>query len=451
MRSITGDFIASNKISVEKYLLDEHLEVYLKTKTRSAVSVCIDYIYGLILLPRRKNMSKMAIYCCKYSNNQSLSHFISNSTWSPTDLLKSVRTKAIEIIGEDGVIILDESGMKKSGNCSVGVSHQYCGNLGKIDNCQVGVFLAYFKGEKRILIDERLYLPKKWVNDEERCLKAQIPSEEIVFRTKYDLGLEMIDNAITEGIPFSYVTMDGFYGENPILLSELENRGLTFVADIAIDTQVYVQEPIVGIPEKKGKRGRQPTIPTVLNVSPVIVESLSSSIEGWELIRIRKTERGYKEVYFKAIKVWRRQDELPCKNPLWLLISKDAKSGEIKHSFCNASENASFEELAKMQSSRYWVERAFQDAKGYCGMAEYMVRSWNAWHHHMALVMLSMLILLSYKIKFMKFHKISLQGIVLIMRLHNPLKILNAEELAGILNQNNNTRERARASRLKGS
>ena len=451
MRSITGDFIASNKISVEKYLLDEHLEVYLKTKTRSAVSVCIDYIYGLILLPRRKNMSKMAIYCCKYSNNQSLSHFISNSTWSPTDLLKSVRTKAIEIIGEDGVIILDESGMKKSGNCSVGVSHQYCGNLGKIDNCQVGVFLAYFKGEKRILIDERLYLPKKWVNDEERCLKAQIPSEEIVFRTKYDLGLEMIDNAITEGIPFSYVTMDGFYGENPILLSELENRGLTFVADIAIDTQVYVQEPIVGIPEKKGKRGRQPTIPTVLNVSPVIVESLSSSIEGWELIRIRKTERGYKEVYFKAIKVWRRQDELPCENPLWLLISKDAKSGEIKHSFCNASENASFEELAKMQSSRYWVERAFQDAKGYCGMAEYMVRSWNAWHHHMALVMLSMLILLSYKIKFMKFHKISLQGIVLIMRLHNPLKILNAEELAGILNQNNNTRERARASRLKGS
>lgn len=451
MSSITGDFIASNKISVEKYLLDEHLEVYLKTKTRSAVSVCIDYIYGLILLPKRKNMSKMAIYCCKCSNNQSLSHFISNSTWSSADLLKSVRTKAIEIIGEDGVIILDESGMRKSGNFSVGVSHQYCGNLGKIDNCQVGVFLAYFKGEKRILIDERLYLPEKWVNDEERCLKAQIPYEEIVFRTKYDLGLEMIDNAIKECIPFSYVTMDGFYGENPILLTELENRGLTFVADIAIDTKVYVQEPIVGIPGKKGKRGRQPTIPRVLNLFSIRVDSLSSSIEGWELIRIRKTERGYKEVYFKAIKVWRRQDELPCENPLWLLISKDAKSGEIKHSFCNASENASFDELAKMQSSRYWVERAFQDAKGYCGMAEYMVRSWNAWHHQMTLVMLTMLILLSYKIKFIKFHKTSLHGVILIMKFHNPLKILNAEELAKILNHDNDMRERARASRLKSS
>ncbi|AKB73668.1 Mobile element protein [Methanosarcina lacustris Z-7289] len=183
-------------------------------------------------------------------------------------------------------------------------------------------------GEKRILIDERPYLPKKWVTDEERCLKAQIPSEEILFRTKYDLGLEMIDNAIKEGIPFSYVTMDGFYGENPILLTELENRGLTFVADIAIDTKVYVQEPIVGIPEKKGKRGRMPTIPKVLNLSSIRVDSLSSSIERWELIRIQKTERGYKEVYFKAIKVWRSQDELPCENPLWLLISKDAKSGE---------------------------------------------------------------------------------------------------------------------------
>jgi len=104
--SITGDFIASNKISVEKYFLDEHLESCLKTKTRSAVSVCIDYIYGLILLPKRKNMSKMAIYCCKCSNNRYLSHFISNSPLPSTNLLIFVRTKAIDIIGEDCVIIL---------------------------------------------------------------------------------------------------------------------------------------------------------------------------------------------------------------------------------------------------------------------------------------------------------------------------------------------------------
>jgi len=102
---------------------------------------------------------------------------------------------------------------------------------------------------------------------------------------------------------------------------------------------------------------------------------------------------------------------LPCEKPLWLLISKDTNSGEIKYSLCNASENASFDELAKMQSSRYWIERAFQDAKGCCGMSEYMVRSWNAWHHHMTLVMLAMLILLSYKIKFMRFHNISLHGV----------------------------------------
>ena len=93
------------------------------------------------------------------------------------------------------------------------------------------------------------------------------------------------------------------------------------------------------------------------------VDSLSSSVEGWRLIKVRKTERGYKKVYFKAIKVWRRQNKLPCEKPLWILISKDLESSEIKYSLCNASEDTSLEKLAKMQSSRYWIERAFQDQK----------------------------------------------------------------------------------------
>lgn len=187
------------------------------------------------------------------------------------------------------------------------------------------------------------------------------------FQTKHELGLEMIDNAIKEEIPFSYVTMDGFYGENPALLTELENRSITFVADIASNTQVYLEEPIVGIPEKKGPRGRLPTVPKVLNTSPVKVSSLSSLRDEWKLVKVRKTERGHKKVYFKAVKVWRRQNDLPCEKPLCLLISKDAKTGEVKHSLCNAAVNTSLEKLAEMQSSICWVERAFKDAKENCG------------------------------------------------------------------------------------
>ena len=261
----------------------------------------------------------------------------------------------------------------------------------------------------------------------------------------------MIDNAIEEGIPFSYVTMDGFYGENPELLTELEIRGLTFVADIAVDTLVYIEEPVAEIPAKKGIRGRKPTIPRVLNTLSIRVDSLSSSIEGWKLIKVRKTERGHKKVYFKAIKVWRRQNKLPCEKPLWLLISKDIESNEIKYSLCNASEDTSLDELAKMQSSRYWIERAFQDAKGNCGMAEYMVRNWNAWHHHMALVMLAMLILLSYQKKFNKMYKMSIPGVLWILKYHNPLKRIDAREIARILNQDNELRRKARVSRLRSS
>jgi len=188
-----------------------------------------------------------------------------------------------------------------------------------------------------------------------------------------------------------------------------------------------------------------------LNTLSTRVDSLSSSVEGWELINVRKTEREYKKVYFKAIKVWRRQNKLPCEKPVWLLISKDSESNEIKYSLCNASEDTPLDELAKMQSSRYWIERAFQDAKGNCGMAEYMVRNWNAWHHHMALVMLAMLILLSYQKKFNKMYKISIPGIIWILKYHNPLKRIDAWEIARILNQDNELRRKARVSRLRSS
>jgi SRSO17 transposase len=106
LKQITGDFIKSNNISVEKYISEKHLEPYFQTKTRCVVSTCIDYFNGLLLLPYRKNMRKMTIYCCKCSNNQSLSHFISTSPWRSVDLLKSVRTKAIQTIGKNGVLIL---------------------------------------------------------------------------------------------------------------------------------------------------------------------------------------------------------------------------------------------------------------------------------------------------------------------------------------------------------
>jgi hypothetical protein len=112
VKQITGDFIKSNTISVEKYISEKHLEFYFQTKTRYVVSTCIDYLNGLMLLPYRKNMRKMAIYCCRCSNNQPLSHFISSSPWRSADLLKSVRTKAIQTIGKNGVLILDESGIK---------------------------------------------------------------------------------------------------------------------------------------------------------------------------------------------------------------------------------------------------------------------------------------------------------------------------------------------------
>jgi len=145
------------------------------------------------------------------------------------------------------------------------------------------------------LIDERLYLPQNWIEDRTRCLNAKIPLEEIKFRTKYELGLKMIDNAIEEGIPFSYVTMDGFYGENPELLTGLENRSLTFVSDIAVDTLVYIEKPIAETLAKKGVRGRKPTIPKVLNKIQQGSILFPVQLRDGKLSKLEKQKEGIKK------------------------------------------------------------------------------------------------------------------------------------------------------------
>ena len=164
-------------------------------------------------------MSKTVPDC----NNQSIQHFISNSLWDEQGLIYQIQDDVVNLIGdkENGSLQLDESGFPKQGENSAGVNRQYCGRLGKIDNCQVGVFLGYVNDSKRILFDKRLYIPKDWMDDTERKKKCGIP-DDLTFKTKAELGLEMILDAKRRKIPFGWVGMDSFYGEQPWLLNKLD-------------------------------------------------------------------------------------------------------------------------------------------------------------------------------------------------------------------------------------
>jgi len=450
--NLEADDIQSQARALEEF--HSHYEKYFRTKTRDESAHAFDYIKGQLLCEGRRNMNKMSIKITD-KNEQALSHFISNSPWEEEALIEKIGKDVVEVIstnGKEGGIVLDESGIVKQGKKSVGVARQYCGTLGKVENCQVGVYLAYTNGEEATLIDKRLYLPQEWTDDADRCKEAGVP-EGIKFQTKAELGLEMILKAKERGIPINYVGMDAHYGEQPWLLSKFDEEGIQipYVSDIPSNTRVYVELPKVGIPEKKGKRGRNPDKERVLDAEPVEVRKLKENKEiEWNVLKIRDIERGELWIRFAAKRVYRIEDELPVNKPVWLIIREELDGSDVKFSFSNAAEDTPLEVLARRQSARYWVERALQDAKGLAGLDEYQVIGWRGWHHHMSMILLSMLFLLTLKHKVRdKAPMLTLNDVKEILEEVMPKRKLSLDDAVEIIHKKHLNRYRSRSYRLK--
>ena len=387
---------------------------------------------------------------CSDINNQAFSHFLSQSPWDHRTLQNWVRDLGSRFIGKNGALVIDECGNPKAGSKSVGVCRQYLGNIGKVDNGQVGVFLAYVKQGTRLLLDFRLYLPKSWTSDPERCKVAGIPENEQVFRKKAELAYEMIVEAHKAGIHFSHICMDGFYGSQPWLLTKLELINLFYVADIGSKVYVYLTEPVYSIPLRKGSRGKIPSRKNVFNTCRVRVDTIMKTITHWKYVRIRKSMDGFLEVKFTVIKVWRIDKDISEPLPVWLLIRKELDDSDIKYSFCNALEIQSWDRLAKMQSERYWIERSFEDAIALAGMADYQVRNWKAWHHHMSLVLVAMFWITKEQCVLLKEVKeVSLPDMVKIIVLLVPLKRQTSLTVARRILKNIRNRRDSRRSKMK--
>ena len=407
---------------------------------------------GLLALNHNKNMSEMSKKTGCETTAHSFSYFLSGAIWSYEELCKIIRIFILNTFDLNEIIFtLDESGIPKSGNSSVGSARQYCGNSGKVDLCQVGVFLGIQWKNIRLIFDYRLYLPEDKASDITYSQKFGIPLEKMIFKKKCDLALEMIDSLKNEGIQIKKIVMDGFYGVDSHFLSALDEREIIFVADIACTTQVYISKPELYLPERKGSRG---PMPSKLRVSTEAfkVGDLSHDKKGWERIEIRATERGYKYVWMKSFRVWRRENEMPVEKPLWLIMSYDENGKKMKYSYCNLPLTESNENLVYLQSSRYWIERTFQDAKGMCGMSDLRGRSWNSWHRHMALVMAALAFLNSYYLDLIQQNiAIRITGILKIFKFHYPLKKLTSEDVANSINDETASARSSRNSRLKNT
>ena len=363
---------------------------------------------GLLKCERGKaNMERIEEEIGDFEYHQ-YQHLISNSPWDYKAIISQVGKDVNHIMqierekkkGPTGLII-DESAHVKSGNKSVGVARQYAGVVGKVENCQVGVYVSLCTGTRSCLINERLFLPEGWAKDKERCNKARIPEEFQEHKTKPVLALEMIDEAIELGINFDWIGGDGLYGNNYELLKGLDERKLFFVLDVHKDQQIYMETPTIYLPEKKGTKGRMPKR-LKTKESSIRVDNYIKDLpkEAWQKVRIRKTTKGWLKglVHVKEVMTWDGEESEARKRTL--IVRKDIdKKEEIKYSLSNGSlDKYSIEEFAYFQGQRYWVERDFENGKSELGMSDYQVRKWLGWHHHHAILFMAMLFMLEERI-----------------------------------------------------
>ena len=422
----------------------------ISTKTRSIEQQSLQYLQGILLEKGRGNMTNFAKQVPN-TNNQVLQNFISDSPWDEKPVIDKLQKEVIQLIADkqNGSLHIDESGFKKSGKNSVGVKRQYCGRLGKVDNCQVGVYLGYTNGTHRTLIDERLYLPEDWADDPVRRKSCGVP-DDVIFKTKAELGLEMILDARDRGVPFAWIGMDCFYGEQPWLRDKIDRAGMIYIADIPCDSRVWLNLPITEIPKKKGKRGRNPTRECIAanEPDPIEVQKLADQLDPSEYQRVflRDTERKELWCQMVCLRVYPVQDKLPGKET-WLIIRKDDGEKKTKYQFTNAPINTSIERFGQMSCSRYWIERALQDAKGNTKMADYQVRGWTGWHHHMVMVLLAMLFILELQIEWgEKAPTVSVMDVKEILEVILPKNDITEEEILAVIRQKNKDRLSARKS-----
>ena len=362
----------------------------------------LQYLKGLFQ-SGKKNMERMEEKVPDVEYEQ-LQYFLSESRWEHRPVMDQISRDADQLLGghSDSALYIDETGIPKKGKMSVGVARQWCGQTGKVDNCQVAVFATLGQGHYSTMIDCRLYLPEAWTKDEARCYKAKIPADHRQFKTKHDLAYEMIINARKNGVRYKWIGCDSLYGDNPEFVRKLADDNEIFMADIHNDHHIYIEDPSPYLPKRKSKKGRKPTR-LKSDVEPVQVKEWveQQPESAWRRITVRDTTKGKLVVDILHQMVWLWDGKESTARQWHLVVRREIKSPhKKKYSLCNAHITTSVERLAYMQAQRYWVERPFQDAKQQCGMRDYQVRSWLAWHHHMAMVMLAMLFMTEQRIQY---------------------------------------------------
>ena len=365
----------------------------------------LKYMSGQFSELERKSIEPIALNI-KGGNVRAMQRFVSDAPWDDDRIMYKYRNLAASDFGSpDGALIFDESGFAKKGKESIGVGRQYCGNIGKVDNCQVGVFAAYASEVGYSLVDKRLFIPEKWFEDEyeERREKCKLP-DDTVFRTKPQLAAEMLNSLAAEGIlPFKYILGDSIYGISPDFIEAADVLiNTTYFVSVPSNTLCWLKSPMTV--KKNYKYKSEQRIKTVLvdtKQKPISLSTLAKNTNSFFWYR-RKVSEGTKGpiVYeFTRRRVRLSADGLP-KKEVWAIIRRSiGKNPEYSFFISNASASARLPLFVWLSGVRWAIEQCFEETKSELGMDQYEVRKFPGWHHHIITCILGHFFLWHLKIR----------------------------------------------------
>lgn len=325
------------------------------------------YVRGLLAPLERKNSWTVAEQAGE-AIPDGMQRLLATADWDADAVRNDVRGYVVEHLGDPaGVLVVDETGFLKKGTKSAGVARQYSGTAGRIENCQIGVFLGYASRNARTFLDRELYLPKAWAEDRDRCREAAVAGD-VEFATKPELAMRMIGRALDAGVPAGWATGDEVYGQHSGLRMMLEERQMPYVLAVPVNQRVIATVD-----------GR---------IAELRADDLAARLpaQAWKKISAGAGSKG------PRIYHWARAAIRPLEDTgsYWLLVRRNLTDpADLAYYLCHGPESTPLRELVRVAGARWAIEETFQTAKGQVGLDHYQVRRYDSWYRHITLAMLA--------------------------------------------------------------
>jgi SRSO17 transposase len=352
----------------------------------------VTYVRGLLTPVPRKNCWQLA-EAIGEADPQAMQRLLYHAQWDADTVRDELQRYVVEYFGTaDGIVVLDETGFLKKGTKSVGVKRQYSGTAGKVDNCQIGVFLTYVSPHGHTFLDRRLYVPKEWSTDHARRDAAKVPKA-VVFQTKPELGAQMLAHAWQQGVPMRWVTGDAVYGDAPALREMIAGHPeVSYVLAVSRHCPVWPQRPPMAAPPRQTGRSPRPArglAPEAPHATTVAALVAAWPAPHWERLTVAAGEKGPRTYDWARGRVVESRRRLPGTD-CWLLARRSPTDPtDIAFYLSDAPVHIPLRQLAGVTAARWTVEQCIEESKGEVGLDEYEVRHWPSWHRHITCAMMA--------------------------------------------------------------